>query len=140
MPRWLCRRPKVLAYVLKTFFVPEKACAAPGSSAGPSAAQRWQIRHDLVFTKFDKAADQSPACSMLRWHPLEPQLLQPLLRTSEPGLFQMQPWANLLWLGLAAPLESFELVRTPPRSYIGVLDGNHSLQADCWHPACTVLR
>lgn len=123
----------MLSYVLQTFFT-EQVPKVPKPSAGTTFTQSV-IRHDLVFQK----AAHSYACSMMRWHPDKPSLLEPLLRTNEPGLFATQHWANLLWLGLAAPLESFELVSS------GHLLGQqqHSEHGACMSPRarlCTVFN
>lgn len=43
------------------------------------------------------------AVTMMRYHTKQLNLLAPYIRNSEPAMHEPEPWANILWLGLAAP-------------------------------------
>lgn len=95
LPGCCCSKPKVLDYVTKTYFK-----LKPGDP-------KLVLKVKEVFA----GARESLAFSVLRAHPREPQLLQPLLRANEATLYQRDPTANILWLGLGAPGEAvFETV------------------------------
>jgi hypothetical protein len=54
---------------------------------------------------------ESFGITMIRYHTKQPALLRPLIRASDPAMTAAQPWANMLWLGLAAPQDVFNMVR-----------------------------
>lgn len=54
---------------------------------------------------------ESFAVTMMRYHTKQPALLRPFIRASDPAMTAAQPWANMLWLGLAAPQDVFNMVR-----------------------------
>jgi hypothetical protein len=52
------------------------------------------------------------AVTMMRYHTKQLKLLMPYIRNSEPAMHEPEPWANILWLGLAAPSGVLAAVRS----------------------------
>lgn len=79
-------KPKVCAYLKRTFITRVKN--------RDSVLLVERVWHGVV---------NSFAVTMMRYHTRQPNLLLPFIKISEPSMYAPQPWANLLWLGLAAP-------------------------------------
>lgn len=88
-------KPKVCAYLERTFIMRER--------------NRPDLRK-LKVPNVWAGVVESFAVTMMRYHTKQPALLQPFIRASDPAMTATQPWANMLWLGLAAPPEVFQLV------------------------------
>lgn len=92
----VCSKPKVCAYLERTYMARDKK------------------RPDVKTLKVsDVWADvkETFALTMLRYHSKSPQELRPYIKASDPAFMAGEPWANLLWLGLGAPLPIFLTVR-----------------------------
>jgi hypothetical protein len=112
-----CRKPKVCAYLERAFIMRER--------------NRPEIRK-LRVSEVWAGVDESFAVTMMRYHTKQPALLRPFIRASDPAMTAAQPWANMLWLGLAAPQDVFKMVRNST---------GLSLQGRCMFDAalCTFL-
>lgn len=91
----MCSKPKVCYYLKSTFIT--------------KVRNRDSVL--LVDKVWDKTVVESFAVTMMRYHTTQPNLLLPFIRISEPSMHAPEPWANLLWLGLAAPESVLEAVR-----------------------------
>lgn len=92
-----CRsKPKVCSYLERTFVTREK--------------NRPDVRK-LKTQEVWAGVTESFAVTMMRYHTKQQALLKPFIRASEPAMTAATPWANMLWLGLAAPPNVLHMVR-----------------------------
>jgi len=97
-----CSKPKVCSYLERKYMGREK--------------KRPDMKALKVSDVWADAAETF-ALTMLRYHSKSPQELRPYIKASDPAFMAVEPWANLLWLGLGAPPPVFNMVRVCAASW-----------------------